>query len=148
MGIKIGKILKGALGIASSIIPFGGGVKALLKLGAKKIPGGEKFLEDVFNETEALYRERSEIREAYLTEVKEQNRFYLESEGRYSELRTKMEGMIRTLTRPFLTILCVVNLIIMIYMKLSIPGVFTAITIALVGSWASTKALRDWKVRK
>ena len=144
----LGKILKGVVGVATSIIPFGGGVKTLLKLGAKAIPGGEKFLEQVFNETEALYRERADIREAYLEELKEQNRFMLESEGRYAELRTKAENIIRTMQRPFLTVFCVVNLVIMIYLKIPFPDIFGIITAGLVASLASTKALRDYKGRK
>lgn len=148
MGIKIGKILKGALGMATSIIPFGGGVKALLGLAAKKIPGAEKILGQVFSEAEAMYRERKDIRDAYLAEMKEQNKFYIESEGRYGELRTKAEGIIRTMTRPFLTVLCVVNFIIMIYQKVGIHDGFVVITVGLVTSWASTKALRDYKAKK
>ncbi|MBA7497108.1 hypothetical protein ES702_07717 [subsurface metagenome] len=143
----LGKIFKSVVGIASSIIPGGSIVKSLLKLGAKKIPGGEKFLEDVFNESEALYRERADIRDAYLAEMKEQNKFYIESEGRYAELKTKAEGIIRTMTRPFLTIFCVINMVIMIYMNLTFPYIFGIITAGLVASWASTKALRDYKGR-
>ena len=71
----LGKLLKGVVSVATSIIPFGGGVKTLLKLGAKAIPGADKVLEQIFNETEALYRERADIRKAYLEEVKEQNKF-------------------------------------------------------------------------
>jgi len=148
MAFKPFKILKGVLGEATSLIPFGGVVKKLLKLGAKKIPGGEKFLEDVFNETEALYRERKDIRDAYLAEMKEQNRFTLESEGRYGELRTKAENIIRSMQRPFLTVLCVVNLIIFIYKDISFPDIFGIITAGLVASLASTKALRDYKNKK
>ena len=148
MGIKIGKILKGALGMATSIIPFGGGVKALLGLAAKKIPGAEKILGQVFSEAEAMYQERKDIRDAYLAEMKEQNKFYIESEGRYGELRTKAEGIIRTMTRPFLTVLFSVNFIIMIYTKVKIPEMFGIITITLIGSWASTKALRDYKAKR
>ena len=144
----LGKLLKGVVGVATSIIPFGGGVKTLLKLGAKQIPGGEKFLEQVFNETEALYRERADIREAYLAEIKEQNKFYLEAEGRYSELRTKAEGIIRSMQRPFLTVFCVVNLVIMIYLDVTFPYIFGIITAAFVTSLASTKAIRDYKRRK
>ena len=148
MGIKLGKLLKGAVGIATSILPFGSTVKTLLKLGAKNIPGADKVLEQIFNETEALYRERADIREAYLAEMKEQNRFNLESEGRYSELRTKVENIIRSMQRPFLTVLCVVNLIIFIYADIDFPNIYGIITAGLVASLASTKALRDYKGRK
>jgi hypothetical protein len=144
----LGKLLKGVVGIATSIIPFGGGVKTLLKLGAKAIPGADKVLERIFNETEVIYQERADIRQAYLEEVKEQNKFYIESEGRYGELRTKAERVIRTMQRPFLTIFCVVNLVIMIYLKTSIPQIFGIITAGLVTSLASTKALRDYKAKK
>lgn len=146
--MSLAKLLKGVVGIATSIIPFGGGVKTLLKLGAKAIPGADKVLEQIFNETEALYRERADIRQAYLEEVKEQNKFYLESEGKYGELRTKAERIIRSMQRPFLTIFCVGNLVIMIYLKVAIPQIFGIITAALVTSLASTKALRDYKAKK
>lgn len=148
MGIKLGKLLKGAVGIVSSIIPGGGVVKTLLKLGAKNIPGADKVLEQIFNETEALYRERADIREAYLEELKEQNKFYIESEGRYGELRTKAENIIRSMQRPFLTVLCVVNLIIFIYKDIDFPDIYGIITAGLVASLASTKALRDYKGKK
>jgi len=150
MGIKLGKLLKGVVGAATSIIPFGGGVKTLLKLGAKtlKVPGAENMLERIFNESEAIYRERADIREAYLAEMKEQNKFYIESEGKYSELRTKAESIIRSMQRPFLTVFCVVNLVIMIYLKIPFPDIFGIITAGLVASLASTKALRDYKGKK
>jgi len=144
----LGKLLKGVVGIATSIIPGGGVVKTLLKLGAKNIPGADKVLEQIFNETEALYKERADIRQAYLEEIKEQNRFTLESEGRYGELRTKAENIIRSMQRPFLTILFSVNLIIFIYAKIPFPNIYGIITAGLVASLASTKALRDYKARK
>ena len=148
MAFKPFKLLKGVLGIATSIIPGGGVVKGLLGLAAKNIPGAEKIIGQVFSEAEAMYRERKDIRDAYLAEMKEQNKFYIESEGRYGELRTKAEGIIRTMTRPFLTILCVMNLIIMIYSKIDFPDIFGIITAGLVTSWATTKALRDYKGKK
>ena len=148
MGIKIGKILKGALGLATSVIPGGGLVKGLLGIAAKNIPGAEKILGDVFMEAEAMYRERKDVRDAYLAEMKEQNRFSLESEGRYGELRTKVENIVRSMQRPFLTVLCVVNLIIFIYKDISFPDIYGIITAGLVASLASTKALRDYKKRK
>jgi HEPN domain-containing protein len=148
MAFKPLKLIKGALGLATSNIPFGGVVKGILGFAAKKIPGAEKVLEQVFNEAEAMYRERKDIRDAYLTEMKEQNKFYIESEGRYGELRTRAEGIIRSMQRPFLTVLCVVNLIIFIYAKISFPDIFGIITAGLVASLAGTKALRDYKAKK
>ena len=148
MAFKPLKLIKGALGLATSIIPGGGIVKGILGLAAKKIPGAEKILGQVFSEAEAMYRERKDIRDAYLAEMKEQNRFTLESEGRYGELRTKAENIIRSMQRPFLTVLCVVNLIIFIYKDISFPDIFGIITAGLVASLASTKALRDYKNKK
>jgi len=148
MGIKIPKLLKGIFGVATSIIPFGGGVKGLLSLASKKIPGADKVINDVFLEAEAMFRERKDIREAYLAEQKEQNKFLLESEGRYADLKTKAEGIVRTFTRPVLTIVCVTNLIIMIWQKVEIPQIFAGICFALVVSWCGTKALRDWREKK
>lgn len=148
MAFKPLKLLKGALGLATSIIPGGGIVKGILGLAAKNIPGAEKIIGDVFLEAEAMYRERKDVRDAYLAEMKEQNKFYIESEGRYTELRTKAEGIIRTMTRPFLTIFFSINFVIMIYTDASIPDMFGIITLTLIGSWATTKALRDYKKRK
>lgn len=148
MGIKIGKILKGALRVATSILPGGGVVKGILGLAAEKIPGAKPILEAVFNEAEKMYEERADIRQAYLKAQEEQNKFILASEGRYADLKTKAEGLIRSFTRPFLTIVCVLNLIVMIYLEISIPMVFSTITIAFVGSWASTKFIRDRKDKK
>ena len=145
MGIKIGKILKGVLGVATSVIPGGGVVKGILGLAAKKIPGAEPILQAVFNEAEKMYEERADIRQAYLKAQEEQNKFILASEGRYTDLKTKIEGIARSLTRPILTIGCVTNLIIMIYQKVGINQAFLGICIMLVGSWCGTKAIRDWK---
>lgn len=148
MGIKIGKILKGVLGVATSILPGGGVVKGILGLAAKKIPGAEPILQAVFNEAEKMYEERADIREAYLKAQEEQNKFILAREGRYTDLRTKIEGLARSLTRPVLTIGCVTNLIIMLYQKVEIDLIFGGICITLVGSWCSTKVFRDWKNKK
>jgi len=144
MAIKIPGIVKGIFGAATSIIPFGGVVKGLLGLAAKKIPGADKIINDVFVEAEAMYRERKDIREAYLAEQKERNKFILESEGRYADLKTKAEGLIRTFTRPVLTIGCVTNLIVMIWKGVEISQVFAGICVILVTSWCGTKGLRDW----
>lgn len=148
MGIKIGKLLKGALGIASSVIPGGGVVKGLLGLASKNIPGAEPVLNSLFIEAEKMYEERSEIREAYLKAQEEQNRFILASEGRYTDLKTKIEGIARSLTRPVLTIGCVANLIIMLWLKFEIAQVFAGICVMLVASWCGTKAIRDWRNKK
>jgi len=148
MGIKIGKLVKGIFGVATSILPFGSPVKALLSLASKKIPGADKVINDVFLEAEALYRERKDIRDAYLAEQKEQNKFLLESEGRYADLRTKAEGIVRTFTRPVLTIGCVTNLILMLWQKIEISQIFGGICIMLVSSWCGTKFIRDWKEKK
>jgi len=145
MGIKIGKLLKGALGIATSVIPGGGVVKGLLGLAADKIPGAKPILQSVFNEAERMYQERADIREAYLKAQEEQNKFILAREGRYTDLKTKIEGIARSLTRPVLTIACVTNLIIMLWSKIEISQIFGGICIMLVSSWCGTKFIRDWK---
>lgn len=145
MAIKIGKLLKGVLGVATSILPGGGIVKGILGLAADKIPGAKPILEAVFNEAEKMYEERAEIRKAYLQAQEEQNKFILAKEGRYTELKTKIEGIVRSLTRPLLTIGCVTNLIIMIYQKIEINQAFLGICIVLVGSWCGTKYMRDRK---
>lgn len=147
MAIKIGKILKGVLGVATSILPGGGVVKGILGLASKNIPGAEPILEAVFNEAEKMYQERSEIRQAYIKAQEEQNKFLLAREGRYTELKTKIEGIARSLTRPILTIGCVTNLIIMLWCKMEIAQVFGGICIMLVASWCGTKAIRDWRTK-
>jgi len=147
MGIKIPKLVKGIFRAATSLLPFGGPVKGLLSLAAKKIPGADKVLNDLFVEAEAMYRERSEIRDAYLTEQKERNKFILESEGKYADLKTKAEGIVRTFTRPVLTIGCITNLIIMLWKGIEIHPGFIGICLVLVTSWCGTKGLRDWRNR-
>lgn len=148
MAFKPLKLLKGALGLATSIIPGGGVVKGILGLAAKKIPGAEPILNAVFNEAEKMYQERAEIREAYLKAQEEQNKFILAREGRYTDLKTKIEGIFRSLTRPVLTIGCVTNLILMLWQKIEISQIFGGICIMLVSSWCGTKFLRDWKEKK
>lgn len=148
MGIKVGKILKGVLGVATSIIPGGGVVKGILGLAAKKIPGAGPIINAVFNEAEKMYEERADIRQAYLKAQEEQNKFILAREGRYTDLKTKIEGIARSLTRPALTLGCVTNLIIMVWAKVEMNQAFLGICIMLVGSWCGTKAIRDWKNKK
>lgn len=148
MGFKPFKLLKGALGVATSNIPGLGIVKGLLGLASKNIPGAESVIASVFNEAEKMYEERADIREAYLKAQEEQNKFILAREGRYTDLKTKIEGVARSLTRPVLTIGCVTNLIIMLWKKLPIADVFGWICVMLVASWCGTKAIRDWRERK
>ncbi len=141
----IGKLLKGVLGAATSLLPRASVVKGILGLAAKKIPGAEPILQAVFNEAEKIYEERADIRQAYLKAQEEQNKFILASEGRYTDLRTKAEGLVRTFTRPVLTIGCVANLIIMIYQDVEINQAFLGICLMLVTSWCGTKFVRDLK---
>lgn len=143
----LGKLLKGVLGVATSILPGGGVIKGILGLAAEKIPGAKPILYAVFNEAEKMYQERADIRQAYLKAQEEQNKFLLAREGRYTELKTKIEGIARSLTRPVLTIGCVSNLIIMLWCKMEIAQVFGGICIMLVASWCGTKAIRDWKAK-
>ena len=145
MAFKPLKLLKGVLGVATSILPGGGVVKGILGLAAKKIPGAEPIINAVFNEAEKMYEERVDIRRAYLKAQEEQNKFILAREGRYTDLRTKIEGIARSLTRPILTLGCVTNLIIMVWNKVELNQAFLGICIMLVGSWCGTKAIRDWK---
>lgn len=148
MAFKPFKLLKGILGAATSILPVPPVIKGLLGLAAKKIPGAEPILNAVFNEAEKMYEERADIRRAYLKAQEEQNKFILAKEGRYTELRTKIEGLARSLTRPVLTIGCVTNLILMLWQKIEISQIFGGICIMLVSSWCGTKFIRDWKVKK
>ena len=71
----IGKLLKGVLGAATSLLPGASVVKGILGLAAKKIPGAEPILQSIFNEAEKIYEERADIRAAYLKAQEEQNKF-------------------------------------------------------------------------
>lgn len=148
MAIKIGKILKGTLGAAISLLPGASVVKGILGIAAKNIPGAEPVLNAVFNEAEKMYEERADIRQAYLKAQEEQNKFILAREGRYTDLKTKIEGLARSLTRPILTLGCITNLIIMLWKKVAIADVFGWICVMLVASWCGTKAFRDFKNKK
>lgn len=65
-------------------------------------------------------------------------------EGTYQDLKTKSEGIVRTMTRPFLTIFFSVNVVIMIYLKFEIQEIMFWATITLIGSWCGSKGIRDW----
>lgn len=74
--------------------------------------------------------------------------FLTNFEGKYTNLKTKAEGIVRSMLRPFLTIFFSTNAMIMIYLKIPIPQLVTYCTIVLVVSWTGTKAFRDWKKAK
>lgn len=114
MAFKPLKLLKGGLEIVSTILPGGGLIKGVLNLAAKKIPGAEKVLEQVFTEAESLYRDKAEIREAYLQEQESEREYLLESEGKYSEL-SKTEKVWRSLMRPILTCSVVGSFILILW---------------------------------
>jgi len=71
--------------------------------------------------------------------------FLTNFEGRYKNLRTKFEAIVRTITRPFLTVMFSVNLIIMVWLDKAINQYIGYCTVILVASWCGTKAFRDWK---
>ena len=125
MGLPILKLLKGA-------------VKLVIGKSAKK--AGEKgvgildVVEDVLNKDE-------EVQEAL------QN-FIISFEGKYSELKTKFEGIVRTMLRPFLAVFFVVNFFVLVYMKYEIHWVIPTAMLALIGSWGGTKLIRDAKQGK
>ena len=71
--------------------------------------------------------------------------FIVSFEGKYSELRTKFEGVVRTMLRPILTLGVVTNIIIMVWKEITIPQILGWMGVILVSSWCGTKAFRDWK---
>lgn len=75
-------------------------------------------------------------------------RFMLTFEGQYADLKTKAEGIVRTMLRPFLTVWFSVNVVIMIYLKIEIQEIMFWATITLIGSLAGTKGIRDWNLWK
>lgn len=82
-------------------------------------------------------------------EVQDAIRNYIVSiEGKYSELKTKFEGVVKTLTRPILTFMFSINLIIMVWLDKPINQYVGYCTVILVCSWCGTKAFRDWKKAK
>lgn len=125
MGLPILKILKGA-------------VKLVIGKSAKK--AGEEgvgildVIEDVLNKDE-------EVQEAL------QN-FIISFEGKYSELKTKFEGVVRTMLRPFLTVFFVINFFVLVYLKYEIHWVIPTAMLSLIASWGGTKLIRDAKQGK
>lgn len=125
MGLPILKLLKGA-------------VKLVIGKSAKK--AGEEgvgildVVEDVLNKDE-------EVQEAL------QN-FIISFEGKYSELKTKFEGVVRTMLRPFLTVFFVVNFFVLVYLKYEIHWVIPTAMLSLIASWGGTKLIRDAKQGK
>ncbi len=71
--------------------------------------------------------------------------FLTNFEGKYTNLKTKAEGIVRTMTRPILTFMFSINLIIMVWLDKGINQYIGYCTIILVASWCGTKAFRDWK---
>lgn len=122
----IGSILKGIVKLVVG--------KSAAKAGLD--PGRSKTIidiaDDVINKDDDIQRE---IRD-----------FILAFEGQYSELKTKAEGIIRTMLRPFLTLFFCVNAVIMIYVGVKpLPDLMFWATITLIGSWTWTKGTRDFK---
>jgi len=71
--------------------------------------------------------------------------FLINFEGKYTNLKTKAEGIVRTMTRPILTFMFSINLIIMVWLEKGINQYIGYCSVILVASWCGTKAFRDWK---
>lgn len=125
MGLPILKILKGA-------------VKLVIGKSAKK--AGEEGV-GILDVVDSVVDNDKEVQEAFQD-------FIVSFEGKYGELKTKIEGIVRTFTRPLLTIGIVTNIIVMIWKGLEIPQILGWMGVILVSSWCSTKAFRDWKKTK
>jgi len=69
-------------------------------------------------------------------------------EGKYSELQSGFERIIRSMIRPFLTIGFSVIVVIMALKEIPIPQYIGWPFVVLVSSWCGTKAFRDWKKAK
>ena len=128
MGLPIGKILKGVIGLVVG--------KTAKKAGMDK--GTSKSFIDIADD---LIDNDQEIASAIQD-------FIVSFEGKYSELKTKAEGIVRTFTRPLLTIGVVTNIIIMVWKEIAIPQILGWMGVILVSSWCGTKAFRDWKKAK
>lgn len=122
MGLPILKILKGA-------------VKLVIGKSAKK--AGETGV-GILDVVDDIVDNDQEVAEAFQD-------FIVSFEGKYGELKTKIEGCVRTFTRPLLTIGIVTNIVIMVWKGLEIPQILGWMGMVLVASWTSTKAFRDWR---
>lgn len=121
----IGKLLKG---LVKSIIG-----KSTKKAGIDAGTGKNiiDFADDIINKDKDVQRE---IRQ-----------FLLIFEGQYTDLKTKAEGIVRTMLRPFLTVFFSVNVVVMLYLKMEIQEIMFWSTITLIGSWCGTKGARDFQ---
>ena len=125
MGLPILRLLKGAVGLIIG--------KTAKKAGMDS--GTAKSFVDI---ADGLIDSDAEIAEAM------QN-FIVSFEGKYSELKTKFEGVVRTMLRPFLTIVFVANFFVLVYLKFEIHWVIPTAMLTLIGSWGGTKLIRDAK---
>lgn len=121
----IGKLLKGL-------------IKKIIGKSTKKAgvdPGTGKTIIDVAGD---LLNKDPDIQ-------REIRQFILTFEGQYADLKTKAEGIVRTMLRPFLTVFFSVNVVVMIYLKMEIKEIMFWATITLIGSWCGTKGARDFQ---
>jgi len=118
-----------------------GVVKLVVGKSAKKAGVDEDKTKGIIDIADQLIDDDQEIQEA----VQE---FIVSLEGKYSELKTKIEGIVRSMTRPFLTIMFSVNLIVMVWLDKPINQYIGYCAVSLVISWCGTKAFRDWKKTK
>ena len=119
-------------------------VKLVIGKSAKKAGVGGSGAYKIMAIADQLIDDDQEIQEAT-------NAFIVTIEGKYSELRTKAEGIVKSMTRPFLTILFSVNVILWVWLDIDIPMLIVIATTTLIGSWCGTKGIRDWnkfKVKK
>lgn len=122
MGLPLLKILKGA-------------VKLVIGKSAKK--AGEEGV-GILDVVDDVIDHDQEVQESI-------QGFIVAIEGKYSELKTKFEGVVKTLTRPLLTFMFSINLILLVWMDKTINQYIGYCTVILVCSWCGTKAFRDWK---
>ena len=119
-------------------------VKLVIGKATKKAGVGGSGADKIIGIADQLIDDDQEIQEAT-------NAFIVAIEGKYSELKTKFEGIVRTMTRPLLTIGFSVNVILWVWLKIDIPMIVVLVTTTLIGSWCGTKGIRDWnkfKVKK
>ena len=117
---------------------IGGIAKKVLFKSGKQAGADESTIDKIAGTVEEVIEHDDEVQEM----VQE---FLLSFEGKYSELKTKFEGIVRTMLRPILTLGVVTNIIILIWKGFDIPQILGWMGVILVSSWCGTKAFRDWK---
>ena len=116
-------------------------VKLVIGKSTKKAGVGSSGANKIINIADQLIDDDQEIQEAI-------RKFTLSFEGKYSELQTNFERILRTIVRPLITLASVIILFYMGIKGLDIPWVVSWIGMIAVGGWFGARPFEKMKKLK